>query len=452
MTPAAPIHFAGYAPHEDAPSLELIRQCVHCGLCLPTCPTYVVLGVKMDNPRGRIRLMKSVHDGAIGVGEDFDEHIYNCLDCRACETACPSGVQFGKLVESARAQVEAVRPRPAPQRALRALFFDLLLPRPRLLAIAARASSLGARLGRPVLRLAATRSGLARRLLATTDLIPRRPLVLDRVPSRVAARGTPRGRVLLFRGCIMRAAFGDVNEATARVLARNGFEVQAPDDQTCCGALHVHAGERDGGKALARANLDRLERHDVDAIVVNAAGCGANLKEYGWLLKDDPRYAERAERFAAKVKDLTEVLAADGLAEAPGELRWRVTYDDACHLLHGQRVREQPRALLAAIPGLEVVPLEEADMCCGSAGIYNVTHDAVARALLDRKVERIARTGASVVVTANPGCAIQIESGLRRARLGVRVLHIAEVLDAAYGGPAAGPAMRKGLGTATRGA
>jgi glycolate oxidase iron-sulfur subunit len=239
----------------------------------------------------------------------------------------------------------------------------------------------------------------------------------------------------------MRAAFGDVNAATARVLARNGFEVLAPDDQTCCGALHVHAGERDGGKALARANIDRLERHDVDAIVVNAAGCGANLKEYGWLLKDDPRYAERAERFAAKVKDFTEVLGDAGLAATPAPLRWRVTYDDPCHLLHGQKVRAQPRALLAAIPDLEVVPLEEADMCCGSAGIYNVTHDGIARQLLARKVERIARTGADVVVTANPGCAMQIESGLRRARLNARVVHLVELLDAAY---AARSVARKG--------
>jgi glycolate oxidase iron-sulfur subunit len=230
----------------------------------------------------------------------------------------------------------------------------------------------------------------------------------------------------------MRAAFGDVNAATARILARNGFEVLAPDDQTCCGALHVHAGDRDGGRALARANIDRLERFDVDAIIVNAAGCGANLKEYGWLLKDDATYAARAEAFAARVKDVTEFLADRGLSDTPGPLPWRVTYDDPCHLLHGQRIREQPRALLAAIPGLEVIPLEEADMCCGSAGIYNVTHDAIARSLLERKVQRIARTGANVVVTANPGCAMQIESGLRRARLDARVVHVVEVLDAAY--------------------
>ena len=424
-----------YVGGVDAPDWSLIRQCVHCGLCLPTCPTYVVLGVEMDNPRGRIRLMKTAHEGGIAVGEEFDEHIYKCLDCRACETACPSGVQFGKLVEAARAQVEAQRvARPLRERLVRALFFDVLLPRPRLLGVAARLSALGARVGGVPLRLLARVSGAFRRLADMTLLIPRRRLTWDTLPAVVPAIGERRGSVLLFRGCVMRAAFGDVNAATARVLARNGFEVLVPDAQTCCGALHIHAGERDGGKALARANIDRLERFDVDAIIVNAAGCGANLKEYGWLLKDDPAYAERAETFAARVKDASEFLGDRGLRETPGALPWRITYDDPCHLLHGQKVREQPRALLAAIPGLRVEPLEEADMCCGSAGIYNVTHDPIARAVLSRKIERIARTGASVVVTANPGCAMQIESGLRRARLDVRVAHVFEVLDAAYAG------------------
>ncbi len=429
---ARPIAFEGYAALVDAPALDLIRQCVRCGMCLPTCPTYAVLGVEMDNPRGRIRLMKSVHDGVIDVGDAFDEHIYRCLDCRACETACPSGVQFGKLVEAARGQIEARRPRPLAQRLLRGIFFDLLLPRPKLLALFARASALGARLGGPVLRVAARRSGLARRLADLTELLPRRRLVSGGVPLLLAAVGERRGRVLLFTGCVMRAAFGDVNAATARVLARNGFEVLAPEEQTCCGALHVHAGLRDGGRALARANIDRLARYAVDAIIVNAAGCGANLKEYGWLLKDDAEYAERAERFASRVRDVTEFLAERGLVVRPGPLAWRVTYDDPCHLLHGQRVREQPRALLAAIPDLVMMPLEEADMCCGSAGIYNVTHDDIARQLLERKVERIRRTGADIVVTANPGCAMQIEAGLRRAGVALPVLHVVEVLDRAY--------------------
>lgn len=430
---ARPISFTGYAPEVDAPSLDLIRQCVHCGLCLPTCPTYELLGVEMDSPRGRIRLMKGVYDGKLGVSAGYDEHMYTCLDCRACETACPSGVQFGKLVEAARAQVEAQRPRGLAERALRWLFFDALLPHPRRLALFARASVGAARLGAPLLALASGRVGAARRLLGLAELLPRRPLVAEGVPSVVPAVGERRGRVALFLGCVMRAAFGDVNAATARVLARNGWEVTAPPAQTCCGALHVHAGERDAARALARANIDRLGDLDgVDAVVVNAAGCGANLKEYGWLLRDDPGYAARAERFAAKVKDASEFLADTGLRLAPGPLRIRATYDDPCHLLHGQRVREQPRALLAAVPGLDLVPLEEADWCCGSAGIYNVTRHELSMRLLERKVEKIRKTGAAVLVTANPGCAVQIEAGLRRAKLPVRVAHIAEVLDAAY--------------------
>ncbi len=424
---AKPIAFAGYSTSTDAPDLDLIRQCVHCGLCLPTCPTYAVLGVEMDNPRGRIRLMKSVYDGKLDVGDALDLHLYRCLDCRACETACPSGVQFGKLVEAGRAQIEARQPRPPVERALRWLFFEALLPHPARLAVFARLSVLGARLTGPMLRLTSPR------LYGLAQLLPRRALVSEGVPPIVPALGERRGRVALFLGCIMRAAFGDVNAATARVLARNGWEVIAPRDQTCCGALHVHAGERAAAKALARANIDRLERLDVDAFIINAAGCGANLKEYGWLLKDDPAYAERAERFAAKVKDVSEFLADAGLRETPGRLATRATYDDPCHLLHGQRVREQPRALLGAIPGLELVPLAEADWCCGSAGIYNVTEPEISARLLERKVKHVLATGAEMLVTANPGCAMQLEAGLRAAGKDMPVLHVVEVLDRAYG-------------------
>jgi glycolate oxidase iron-sulfur subunit len=431
-----PITFAGYLEGVDAPSLDLIRQCVHCGMCLPTCPTYEVLGVEMDNPRGRIRLAKSVYDGKTTVNDSFDEHMYTCLDCRACETACPSGVQFGKIVEAARAQIEAQRPRGALERILRWFFFDAVLPHPRRLALIARSGAAAATLGRPLLRAAGTWSGVAARLLSFTALLPDRRLVFEGVPPRVAARGQARGRVALFLGCVMRAAFGDVNAATARVLARNGWDVLAPRDQTCCGALHVHAGDREPARELARRNIARLEGLDVRAIVVNAAGCGANLKEYGWLLKDDPVWAGRAEAFAKRVKDVTEFLADEGLSEAPGPLRARAAYDDPCHLLHGQKIKGQPRALLAAIPELEVVPLEEADWCCGSAGIYNVTRHEISMRLLHRKVERIKRTGADLLVTANPGCAIQIEAGLRKAGVPIPVVHIVELLDRAYASPA----------------
>jgi glycolate oxidase iron-sulfur subunit len=417
-------------PGADAPPQDLIAQCVHCGLCLPTCPTYALLGVEMDSPRGRIRLMKNVWDGRLPADADaLDDHLYKCLDCRACETACPSGVQFGKLVEAGRSQVELARRRSPLERVLRWLAFRQLLPHPARITLLARLGHLSKRLGaRSVLR----RIPGGRRMASLLDLLPARAPSSRRLVRRYAARGPVRGRAALFTGCVMRAAFSDTNAATARVLARNGIEVLVPRRQTCCGALHVHAGERGDARALARANITALERLEVDAIVVNAAGCGANLKEYGWLLKDDPAWRERAERFAARVKDATEYLAEVGLASRPGPLRERATYDDPCHLLHGQRISEQPRSLLAAIPELEVVPLGEADWCCGSAGIYNVTQPELSRQLLHRKVEHIKATGATIVVSANPGCQMQLESGLREAGSGATVVHIVDLLERAY--------------------
>ena len=422
----------GY-PNADAPSTELLQRCVHCGFCLPTCPTYEVLGVEMDSPRGRIRLMETVWQGRVDVRSDpFEQHMYGCLDCRACETACPSGVEFGKLMEAARSQIEAARPRSLAERLARLVAFRLLLPRPAVLGTFAHFSVLSKRLGvAAVLRAIGTRVGLARRLGSLLALVP------DRASSRALpavypARGTQRGRVALFTGCVMRAAFADTNGATARVLARNGFEVIVPEAQTCCGALHAHAGERTDARVLARRNIASLEKLDVDAFIVNAAGCGAALKEYGWLLKDDPAWSERAERFGSRVKDASEFLGDAGLTAPPGPLRARVAYDDPCHLLHGQRIREQPRALLAAIPELELMPLTEADWCCGSAGVYNVTQPELSAKLLERKVGHITSSGAQMLVTANPGCQMQIAAGLRAARAPVTVVHLMDLLDRAY--------------------
>jgi glycolate oxidase iron-sulfur subunit len=417
----------------DAPSPDLLQRCVHCGFCLPTCPTYAVLGVEMDSPRGRIRLMETVWEGRVDVKSDpFERHMYGCLDCRACETACPSGVEFGKLMEAARSQIEAARPRSLPERLVRMIAFRVLLPRPAILSAFARVSVLSRRLGAAaVLRAIGRGIPLARRLAALLDLVPDRASSHG-LPARYPARGEQRGRIALFTGCVMRAAFADTNAATARVLARNGIEVVVPETQTCCGALHAHAGERNGARVLARRNITSLEALEVDAFIVNAAGCGAALKEYGWLLKDDPAWSERATRFAARVKDAGEFLADVGLSAPPGPLRARVAYDDPCHLLHGQRVREQPRALLAAIPELNVVPLAEADWCCGSAGTYNVTQPELSAKLLERKVGHIAQSGAELVVTANPGCQMQIAAGLRAARAPVTVIHLMDLLDRAY--------------------
>ncbi len=418
----------------DAPATELIQRCVHCGFCLPTCPTYAVLGVEADSPRGRIRLMKDAWEGRIAPGNAaFERHIYQCLDCRACETACPSGVEYGKLVEAARSQVEKTRPRGAMQRLVRWAAFEQLLPHPRRLALFARLTYAARDLGAATfLRFVGRRVRLAARLADSLDLVPAGAPSAPELALVFPASGTRRARVALFQGCIQRAAFGGTNAATARVLARNGIEVVVPEDQTCCGALHVHAGERAGGRDLARRNIAALELLDVDAVVVNAAGCGANLKEYGWLLKDDPRWAERAERFAAKVKDATEILGDMGLTATPGRLEATVAYDEPCHLLHGQKVSAQPKALLAAIAGVNVVPLGEADWCCGSAGIYNVTQPDLSRKLLHRKMEHVRAADPDILVTANPGCLMQLEAGVRASGMRTEVLHLIDLLDRAY--------------------
>ncbi|HEV8229113.1 MAG TPA: heterodisulfide reductase-related iron-sulfur binding cluster, partial [Candidatus Limnocylindria bacterium] len=352
----------------------------------------------------------------------------------ACETACPSGVEFGKVMEGARSQIEAARPRSLFERVVRAVAFRVLLPRPRILAAFVRFSVLSKRLGLAwMLRAIGGRVGIARPLAGLLELVPDRASSRP-LPAVFPAIGTRRGRVALFTGCVMRAAFADTNAATARVLARNGFEVVVPERQICCGALHAHAGQRDDARLLARRNIAWLDGLDVDAFIVNAAGCGAALKEYGWLLKDDQRWRERADRFASRVKDASEFLADAGLAVPPGPLSVRVAYDDPCHLIHGQKIREQPRALLAAIPDLQVVPLVEADWCCGSAGTYNVTQPELSAKLLERKVDHVARSGAELVVTANPGCQMQIAAGLHAARVPVRVIHLMDLLDRAYAG------------------
>ena len=418
----------GYPSANDAPARDLLSRCVHCGFCLPTCPTYAVLGVEMDSPRGRIRLMQTVWDGRVDVaGDEFAKHIGQCLDCRACETACPSGVEYGKLVEGARSQIESARRHSFAGSVVRTLAFRVLIVRPALLALFARLSVIARRFGMArVLRVVGARR-LADMLALVPDTASSAPL-----PPIVPAQGARRGRVALFTGCVMRAAFADTNAATARVLARNGIEVVVPEAQTCCGALQAHAGARADAREQAKRNIAALETLDVDAFIVNAAGCGAHLKEYGWLLKDDPAWRERAERFAVRLKDAAEYLAEIGLVARPGALRARAAYDDPCHLLHGQRIKDQPRALLAQVPGLELLPLVEADMCCGSAGTYNVTQPELSRALLDRKVGHILASGANMLITANPGCQMQIAAGLRAAGSAVPVVHLMDVLDRAY--------------------
>ena len=408
----------------------LLKQCVHCGLCLDSCPTYRVLGTEMDGPRGRIYLIKSVFEGKIQPDDPhYAEHIYACLDCRACQTVCPAGVQYGTLVEGARG---ATRPPGAVERRLGAFILHQVFSRDWALDLAAfglrfyqrsglqallRAIGLpGGQLGRLERLLAPTQGGLFRRAL----------------PAVTEAIGERRYRVGLISGCVMSRLMPETNAATVRVLARNGCEVQVPPEQVCCGALHVHSGEREAARALARRNIAVFEALGLDAVIVNAAGCGSTLKEYGDLLAVDPEWKERAERFASRVRDVSEFLAAIELNRDLGPVRKRVTYQDPCHLVHGQGIRGQPRELLKAIPGLELVELVESDSCCGSAGIYNLTHYDLSMQILEPKLDHLAATGAEVVVAPNPGCAMQLAAGCQRRKLDLEVAHVVDLLDEAY--------------------
>jgi len=418
----------------ERPSDEELGRCTRCGLCEQACPTYRELRIEPDSPRGRVFLMKQVADGAASVDAHMAEHLYICLGCRACETACPSGVPYGRLLEYARYQIEQrgeIVPERRGWRRFRHWAFERVLPNERLF----KALMAPARLVQRAPGLAALAAAvLPARLRKLANMIPRDgSAVHGRLPEVIPAEGERRARVGLFVGCVMGALFGHVHEALARVLRHNGCEVVVVRGQWCCGALNVHAGERDQAKQMARRNIDAFEKANCDAIILDSAGCGAAMKEYHELLRFDREYAHRAKDFSAKVKDAAEFLMALGVREDFGEVRKRVTYQDACHLAHGQGVRAQPRALLAKIPGLDYVELEYADRCCGAAGVYNLTQPALSASILNEKVDAIAATRADYLITGNPGCHMQIQAGLIERGLGTRVKHIVEVLDEAYG-------------------
>jgi glycolate oxidase iron-sulfur subunit len=416
-------------------SVEGVDRCVHCGLCLAYCPTFSELGTEMDSPRGRILLVKSLAEGRITLTDSTAAHLDLCLGCRACETVCPSGVPYGQLIEAARAEIERQRPGGLLRRLFRWVNFQVLLPHPRLLRLAASGLRFYQASG---LRTLVRGSGLLRLLPESLrhwePLLPDLPPAADRapLPEVTPADGPRMARVGLLTGCIQQAVFGPHNRATARVLARNGMEVCAPRAQACCGALHAHAGEHATALELARRTIEIFERADVEEVIVNTSGCGAHMKAYGLLLADDPAWRERAARFAERVRDVSEFLAERPLRGPLGPVRRTVTYHDPCHVVHGQKIRTQPRALLAQIPALRVVELKEADWCCGSAGTYNLTQPEMATRLQERKIAHVLATGADAVVTANPGCIIQIAQGLRAQGSPVQVLHIVELLDQAY--------------------
>ena len=420
--------FSAFDDHRP-PRLDLINDCVHCGFCLPTCPTYVLWGEEADSPRGRIYLMET---GLAGepMTDSMVQHFDRCLGCMACVTACPSGVRYDRLIEDTRAQVERRHPRTRAERLLRGAIFRLF-PYPRRLRLlrgplrAYQASGVRRLLG-PLLARTPT--------LATLESLAPRLRRPERLPERVPAVGPRRAVVGMLTGCVQRAFFPDVNAATARVLAAEGCDVVLPRAQGCCGALSVHTGREVEAQRFARSLIDAFEDAGVDYLVVNAAGCGSSLKEYGDLLRDDPSYAERAAALAAKVRDVSEVLIELGPVAPRHPLPLSVAYHDACHLAHAQGVRAQPRRLLADIPGLSLSEIASAEICCGSAGVWNVLNPEPARELGDRKARDVLATGADLLVTANPGCLMQVAAAVHRAGGVIGLAHTVQVLDASIRG------------------
>jgi glycolate oxidase iron-sulfur subunit len=424
----------------------------------------------MDSPRGRIYQMQAVADGKLEISDDFIEHMYCCVGCRACETACPSGVQFGKLIEAAREQIQLETTSVAIQEGpdadankeyeelltptmsaagssliatiLRRFFFDAMLPSRTVLSLVFGGLKMYQRSG---LQTLVRRTGLfdaidnlptpfRGKLKIPEELMDgaKGDIIPQYLPEITPAIGPRRYRVGFISGCIMDQVFHDINEASIRVLAANGCEVVTPIQQSCCGALHVHGGEAERGRELARHNIDVFAGYDLDAIIINSAGCGSTLKEYNHLLRDDPVYAERAEAFSAKVKDISEFLNSIERNPQMGEVKRTVAYHDACHLLHGQKIKQQPRQLLQSIPGITLVSLKESDWCCGSAGIYNLTNQEMGQDLLERKMNNIEVTGADTIATGNPGCMMQIALGARQRSLPMEVVHPIQLLDEAY--------------------
>ncbi|MCW2772998.1 MAG: glcF [Nocardioides sp.] len=431
----APVEGGAFDEHRP-PDAALVGDCVHCGFCLPTCPTYILWGEEMDSPRGRIYLMKEGLEGA-PMTDAMVSHWDACLGCMACVTACPSGVQYDTLIEQTRAQVERHHDRSAGDRALRGLIFALF-PHPKRLRLLRGPLRLLQRTG---LDRAMRRTGLldrmAPQLAAMERLAPRlgRP---EPLPELIPATGERRATIGLLTGCVQSAFFPGVNSATARVLRAEGCDVVVPPAQGCCGALSVHNGREAEAQGFARRLVDSFEDRGVEWIVVNAAGCGSTMKEYAELLADEPAYADRARAFADRVRDVSEILDELGPVAPRHPLEMTIAYHDACHLAHAQGVRAEPRRLLEAIPGLELREIAEGEICCGSAGIYNVLNPEPARELGDRKAANIVATGAQLLVTANPGCLMQVASAIDRSGHPMGMAHTVEVLDASITGrPAA---------------
>jgi len=399
--------------------------CIHCGLCLGSCPTYLETGNENDSPRGRIYLMRAVQDGRLPLGDTAVRHIDLCLGCRACEAVCPSGVQYGDLLEHTRDHIESHYQRSTFQTFLQRIAIEKVFPFPWRMKLALLPAKIIRGLGLEKLLPKFAREALS--------LIPEDASAEPLPPVSPASAGSAAaGKAGFISGCVMSVLFGKTNAASVRLLNRAGYEVITPKEQGCCGALYAHSGQLELARDCARHNIEVFEKQNLSTIVINAAGCGSTLKEYGALLRDDPKYAERAKQFSAKVKDLTEVLALNNSAIRDPQSAITATYHDACHLAHPQHITKQPRQLVRALVGNNFVELPESDVCCGSAGSYNLTEPEMAERLQKRKIDNILKTGAKIVVTTNPGCLLQIRAGLKKAGANdVEELHIADFLDRA---------------------
>ncbi len=413
----------------------VVQQCMHCGMCLPTCPTYVETQAERNSPRGRISLMRAIADGNLEATKQFQDEMYFCLGCLACETACPAGVDYTQLFELARADAEQKQAPRAPLRRLSRFFLlHFIFVRQWRLRLLGRALFLYRVLGVQRLLRATLLKWLParyRNLEAKTPVV-RAQFSPELIKPLEKAPGVARHRVAVLTGCVQDLIYSDINRDTVDVLLANGCDVVTPSHQSCCGSLHAHNGEYEWAKGYARRLIDQFDLDSLDAIITNAAGCGSHLKHFDRLLKNDPAYATKARHWVEKMRDISEWLLEIGLKAPRVEMEGRVTYHDACHLCHGQKITAQPRELLAAIPGLEIAPLAESMWCCGSAGIYNLIQPEMADKLLQRKLDHIAATGAEVVATGNPGCLLQIQNGLKARGADVEVMHPVSILAKAY--------------------
>lgn len=417
---------------DSLPDPNKWADCVHCGMCLESCPTYEQTGQEQHSPRGRVHLMKAVAEGRLEITEAFIDPIFACLDCRACTTACPADVDVGGLIEEVRWQIRQAIPLTGTKALISKLFLQGIFPHPSRLQALGRLLKFYQKSG---LQKLTRQTGLLRLLpdhLAEMEAVL--PAVSEPVRKKykhplIKAKGETKHTVALLTGCVMDVVFSDINEATIRVLTYNGNDVVIPPTQTCCGALHVHAGDKETGRMLAKQNIEAFQ--DVDRVVVNAAGCGCMLKEYPELFRDDPVWHEKAARFSEKVEDISKYLYETGYERPNAELAMRITYHDACHLAHGQGIRQEPRAILASIPGVELVEMPNTDRCCGSAGIYNLTHPEMAQAVLQSKMENVPDE-VEIISMGNPGCMLQMAIGVLKHGRNEKIVHTVQLLDWAY--------------------